>query len=1291
MEYNDNSELLLISSQDPFFSSSATIESDDLYSPEIKSNTDNVDNHSSPSSSPSSLTSSSTIPSDFLESFPSTPISDCSSSLYTRFSSSLPCSNSSTPPFTDPKEEEELSRMIMSKYLQSINQKLSRPSDRIMDIIKVDFPRDLSIPIFYQLLSQMDTIGAQMFKQCTILKFVSFTEWNNCLFNNNFVSNNFTSNTSNNFSNMNENSYRNKMHLWELMDCINNNGGRNGDYDNNYLEHQHQFENSLLETSTPSSSKYINLEMIGYGSYLSCQSELFSKIFYHISSSIYCPIRTNKYLTRVTIPVPSISTIEPIINWLYTHNDQNWLLTMNENNFEEVCKNVIFLELGDEALKFISNHPLIDNHCHNLLKDYSDDFSLVRCFTEANYNDKIRLKDTVIETLSFKRGIKQLLNLLNINDFVIDDLNSINKLESLIRSRFKFQKLCEIYFNSINIQCLLLDDGISNLVSDELESLDFHSKYVEDIRRIVRIESISEQILNELSSLPSQQQITKTFLEKFNNEISQLCKSNKIIAFKSISAYRTGLNIQLFDIDNNNNNGDSIKVEDSFKEYITNIKNSSLKKLNNKILIDFIINETFKIAIKYDLPIQFHTGFGDNDLDLLLANPLYLRPLIEKFPDVKIVLLHSSYPYTREADGHFLPETYYLATVQTKEILSKVLTEFVDSEYLNVDEALNIIKNILFENSNKLYKLNLTLKLPESTFSPLQVVSAGKHAKLFTDLKSKGVKFVRLGLMDYCNLHRIRLVPIDRFFNDIVNNGLSCAKAIPAFPFFIDDVSTYYLATVQTKEILSKVLTEFVDSEYLNVDEALNIIKNILFENSNKLYKLNLTLKLPESTFSPLQVVSAGKHAKLFTDLKSKGVKFVRLGLMDYCNLHRIRLVPIDRFFNDIVNNGLSCAKAIPAFPFFIDDVSVGSGISVTGEMLLFPDLNTIKQIPYHPSHAHCHVFMKEKDASRSGFPFCTRTLLKNNKNKNGSDVDGNDYRNEPKPIDKTTYCLASSFSGRSATILDEIVESIQNQDILVDQFHSESAFGQFEIVTAPYDPLTTVDKLIVTRQTIYDVAKLNGIRATFLPKPFKDQEFFIAGVISHIKSLCAITLPTKSSYDRITVEHSWAGSWICWGYENREAPIRVCKNSVSGINFEFKFVDATSTPYLAVAAIISAGIDGIVKKLALNTKPISIDPGHLSDQERKSNGIEKLPVSLKESLEFLKQDNVLNKCLGEKIIQCYVANFVIEQQLKLISPQHSSKFGITDKHCAESILFHLLQSGTFTIKWKTFLRMMLK
>ncbi|CAJ0745145.1 6060_t:CDS:2 [Entrophospora sp. SA101] len=279
MEYSDRS-------QNPFFSSSATFESDDLCSPKIELNINDDHSPSTPSSSP--------VLSDSLESFSSTPTSDFSSSLYTGFSSlsltSSPCSNSSNSPFTNSKEKEELSGIIMSKYLQFINQKLSLPSDRITDIIEVDFPRDLSIPMFYQLLSQMNTIGVQIFKQCTILKFVSFAEWNNCHLNNNFISNNF--------SNTNENSSGNKIYLWELMDHINND---NNNHYNYCLQRQHQFENSLPAASTSSSSKYNNLEMIGY----------------------------------VTIPIPSISTIELIINWLYTHNDQIWLSAMNKNNFEE--------------------------------------------------------------------------------------------------------------------------------------------------------------------------------------------------------------------------------------------------------------------------------------------------------------------------------------------------------------------------------------------------------------------------------------------------------------------------------------------------------------------------------------------------------------------------------------------------------------------------------------------------------------------------------------------------------------------------------------------------------------------------------------------------------------------------------------------------------------------------------------------------------------------------------------------------------------------------------------------
>jgi len=155
-------------------------------------------------------------------------------------------------------------------------------------------------------------------------------------------------------------------------------------------------------------------------------------------------------------------------------------------------------------------------------------------------------------------------------------------------------------------------------------------------------------------------------------------------------------------------------------------------------------------------PFQFHTGLGDNDIHLLDANPACLQPLIKHFPTVPIVLLHSSYPYTREAgylasvyancyldlgevfpmisrdgqekiirqsmelvptskllwstDGHYLPETYWLANKQGRAAFEKVLCDYVEHEDLTVAEAVDAAKDILFENSNRLY--DLRLKLP---------------------------------------------------------------------------------------------------------------------------------------------------------------------------------------------------------------------------------------------------------------------------------------------------------------------------------------------------------------------------------------------------------------------------------------------------------------------------------------------------------------------------------------------------------------------------------------------------
>ncbi|CAG8759231.1 17458_t:CDS:2, partial [Cetraspora pellucida] len=305
-------------------------------------------------------------------------------------------------------------------------------------------------------------------------------------------------------------------------------------------------------------------------------------------------------------------------------------------------------------------------------------------------------------------------------------------------------------------------------------------------------------------------------------------------------------------------------------------------------------------------------------------------------------------------------------------------------------------------------------------------------------------------------------------------------------------------------------------------------------------------------------------------------------------------------------------------FPYYADDVLENIGVTTTGELLLKPDLNTLTHLPYYPKHADVQTFFENKltpadpqfgkidnSPDSLAFPLCPRTCLKNIIDSACRDLGitfliGTELEfvllkdvAPLVPVDYTVYAAASSFrSSNSAETLDEMVESLQEQGIEVEQFHSEGAPGQFEIVTGPESPLTAADKIVVTRQTIYEVAAQAGVKATFVPKPFKGQagtgahmhisfkeideskkivddhpsglspyeRSFIAGVLHHIKAICAFSLPTDHSYTRV-IDNCWAGSWICWSVENRETPIRVCYRPKIGpggkyldVHFEHRF-----------------------------------------------------------------------------------------------------------------------------------------
>lgn len=165
-----------------------------------------------------------------------------------------------------------------------------------------------------------------------------------------------------------------------------------------------------------------------------------------------------------------------------------------------------------------------------------------------------------------------------------------------------------------------------------------------ETHRIVRIESLVEEAAKSLEEADLAQ-----FVRNYLKLLVAAISDPKVVALKSIICYRTGLDIEVTIKEKLETRGED------FLRYFVNGKRGGSWRLATKSLNDMMANLAIQIAGEFGKPIQFHTGLGDNDLRLVKANPAYMQNVIEAYPRAKIVLLHSSYPFTREAG--------YLATV----------------------------------------------------------------------------------------------------------------------------------------------------------------------------------------------------------------------------------------------------------------------------------------------------------------------------------------------------------------------------------------------------------------------------------------------------------------------------------------------------------------------------------------------------------------------------------------------------------------------------------------------------
>jgi predicted TIM-barrel fold metal-dependent hydrolase len=375
----------------------------------------------------------------------------------------------------------------------------------------------------------------------------------------------------------------------------------------------------------------------------------------------------------------------------------------------------------------LSAIAFVDNHVHPLsVRQPETPAALRGAFSEAH--DEEMAAGHVEWSLPYRWALRQLAAHLG-----------IPATEEAIlqrRSGEEFAAYARGLAGHAGIDWLLLDDGYPPPgIGYPME--DIGAMLGVRTGRIFRLETLLQELMPAHATLPD-------LIDAFDAALNAAWEGG-CVALKSIAAYRTGLAIERPSTD---------AVEEALRRIAESLHGSATPiRLQSKPVIDFFLLRALRFAAERTWPVQLHTGYGDPDLDLRLANPLHLRPIFEdaELRGALIVLLHASYPFTAEAaylatvypnayldlpfclppldrfelvrtvhialgaapgskllcssDGVGIPEHYWLGAVRARECLTAVLTHLVDAGELDEGEASELGRMLLRDNAEKLYRL----------------------------------------------------------------------------------------------------------------------------------------------------------------------------------------------------------------------------------------------------------------------------------------------------------------------------------------------------------------------------------------------------------------------------------------------------------------------------------------------------------------------------------------------------------------------------------------------------------
>ncbi|MGV3488337.1 MAG: type I glutamate--ammonia ligase [Tuberibacillus sp.] len=411
---------------------------------------------------------------------------------------------------------------------------------------------------------------------------------------------------------------------------------------------------------------------------------------------------------------------------------------------------------------------------------------------------------------------------------------------------------------------------------------------------------------------------------------------------------------------------------------------------------------------------------------------------------------------------------------------------------------------------------------------------------------------------------------------------------------------------------------------------------------------------------------------------EEENVKFIRLQFTDLLGIIKNVEIPVDMLKKAVDNEIMFDGSSIEGFVRIEES-----------DMYLFPDLDTWVVFPWTSGKGKvarliCDIHNSDGTPFEGDPRYILKKQLEEMKKLGFTSFNIGpepefflfkmDEKGEPtlELNDKGGYFdLAPTDLGENCR--RDIVIELEDMGFEVEASHHEVAPGQHEIDFKYADAIATCDNIQTFKLVVKTIARQHGLHATFMPKPLfgvngsgmhanmslfrgKENAFFdpttenqlsstalhfLAGIMEHARSFTAITNPTVNSYKRLVPGYE-APCYVAWSMKNRSPLIRVPAKRGLSTRIEVRSVDPAANPYLAMAVMLAAGLDGIRKQ---QTPPAPIDRNIyvMDKEEREAVGIHDLPSTLYEALTVMRKDEVITSALGRHVLSRFIEAKEIE------------------------------------------------